>query len=161
MTLHVFSRPASRLVVLAAILLLASVLATAQSAALPQTTPALAERLERLAAEFDRNRIDLHVPGAVLASQQAPIVGLVTGPGEAYGAPGHGSSLAVSLLTVLLLFLLWWLATRRGWFKPLFLPAPRRPAHSRSPPRHSLQRHGRRRFRRATVDPSFMNRSIP
>ena len=29
--------------------------------------PTLAERLERLAAEFDRNRIDLHVPGAVLA----------------------------------------------------------------------------------------------
>jgi hypothetical protein len=29
--------------------------------------PTLAERLERVAAEFDRNRIDLHLPGAVLA----------------------------------------------------------------------------------------------
>jgi CubicO group peptidase (beta-lactamase class C family) len=28
--------------------------------------PPLAERLDRLAAEFDRNRVDLHVPGAVL-----------------------------------------------------------------------------------------------
>ena len=35
--------------------------------ALQKTAPTLAERLDRLAAEFDRNRIDLHVPGAVLA----------------------------------------------------------------------------------------------
>jgi CubicO group peptidase (beta-lactamase class C family) len=32
-----------------------------------KTAPTLAERLDRLAAEFDRNRNDLHVPGAVLA----------------------------------------------------------------------------------------------
>lgn len=38
----------------------------AQSAS-PAVTPTLPERLDRLAAEFDRNRIDLHVPGAVLA----------------------------------------------------------------------------------------------
>src|SRR3954452_14449567 len=42
--------------------------ALAQSVVAPQkTAPTLAERLDRLAAEFDRNRIDLHVPGAVLA----------------------------------------------------------------------------------------------
>ena len=32
-----------------------------------KTAPTLAERLDRLAAEIDRNRIDLHVPGAALA----------------------------------------------------------------------------------------------
>jgi len=41
--------------------------AIAQSAASTTATPTLAERLDRLAAEFDRNRIDLHVPGAGLA----------------------------------------------------------------------------------------------
>jgi CubicO group peptidase (beta-lactamase class C family) len=37
--------------------------------AIPQSVaaPTLAERLDRLAAEFDRNRIEFHVPGAVLA----------------------------------------------------------------------------------------------
>lgn len=30
------------------------------------TAPTLAQRLDRLAAEFDRNCIDLHLPGAVL-----------------------------------------------------------------------------------------------
>ena len=39
----------------------------AQSVPAAPATPTLAERLERLAAEFDRNRIDQHVPGAVLA----------------------------------------------------------------------------------------------
>ena len=39
----------------------------AQSVAPQKTAPTLAERLDRLAAEIDRNRIDLHVPGAALA----------------------------------------------------------------------------------------------
>ena len=52
---------------LAAILLRSPARAIAQSAAVPPAAPTLAERLDRLAAEFDRNRIDLHVPGAVLA----------------------------------------------------------------------------------------------
>ena len=34
------------------------------------TAPTLAERLDRLAAEFDRNRIDLHLPGAVLRGEE-------------------------------------------------------------------------------------------
>jgi hypothetical protein len=41
--------------------------AIAQSVAATPAIPSLAERLARLAAEFDRNRTDLHVPGAVLA----------------------------------------------------------------------------------------------
>jgi taurine transport system permease protein len=45
-------------------------------------------------------------------------------PGDAYGAPGQGSSTMVSTITVLTLFLLWWVATRFGWIPPLFLPSP-------------------------------------
>ncbi len=67
MTQRVFSRLISCLVAFLAIHLRLSMPATAQSAAVPPAAPALAERLDRLAAEFDRNRIDLHVPGAVLA----------------------------------------------------------------------------------------------
>lgn len=45
-------------------------------------------------------------------------------PGEQYGAPGNGSSGLLSLGTVLAVLALWYLATHRGWVKPLFLPAP-------------------------------------
>lgn len=67
MTQRVFSRLFFCLVAFLAIHPRSSMPATAQSAAVPRAAPALAERLARLAAEFDRNRIDLHVPGAVLA----------------------------------------------------------------------------------------------
>jgi hypothetical protein len=39
----------------------------AQSVTATRPTPSLQERLDRLAAEIDRNRVDLHVPGAALA----------------------------------------------------------------------------------------------
>ncbi|WP_419710443.1 ABC transporter permease subunit [Pseudomonas sp. NFX224] len=45
-------------------------------------------------------------------------------PGEQYGAPGNGSSLVLSLVTVTLAFALWYIATNAGWVKPLFLPSP-------------------------------------
>ncbi|MGH8387343.1 MAG: ABC transporter permease subunit [Pseudomonas sp.] len=45
-------------------------------------------------------------------------------PGEQYGAPGNGSSLVLSLVTVTLAFALWYIATNSGWVKPLFLPSP-------------------------------------
>ncbi len=45
-------------------------------------------------------------------------------PGEAYGQPGQGTSVAISVVTVLALLLLWWFVTRKGWIKPLFLPSP-------------------------------------
>ena len=45
-------------------------------------------------------------------------------PGEAYGAPGNGNSTMISIVTVLGLFVLWWLATHLGLIKPLFLPSP-------------------------------------
>jgi CubicO group peptidase (beta-lactamase class C family) len=60
-------RPISTLLLRAAILLLLPTPAIAQSVSVTPGAPTLAERLERLAAEIDRNRIDLHVPGAVVA----------------------------------------------------------------------------------------------
>lgn len=45
-------------------------------------------------------------------------------PGESYGAPGRGRSLAISIATSLLLIGLWYVATAAGWVKPLFLPSP-------------------------------------
>nr|WP_198980069.1 ABC transporter permease subunit [Herbaspirillum sp. ASV7] len=41
-----------------------------------------------------------------------------------YGAPGQGSTWAISTLTIIALLLLWWLATTLHWIKPLFLPTP-------------------------------------
>ena len=67
MTSQLSVRPISRLLLLAAILLLLPTPAITQSGSVAPAAPTLAERLDRLAAEFDRNRIDLHVPGAVLA----------------------------------------------------------------------------------------------
>jgi len=67
MTLHVCPRLVSGLLLFAAVLLQSPTPAAAQSVAPQKTTPTLAERLDRLAAEIDRNRIDLHVPGAALA----------------------------------------------------------------------------------------------
>ena len=67
MTLHVCVRPISSLLLLAAILLRLPTPAIAQSVSATAAAPTLAERLERLAPEIGRNRIDLHVPGALLA----------------------------------------------------------------------------------------------
>ena len=68
MTVHVSVRSICALLLLNVSLLGLPGDALAQSVVAPQkTAPTLTERLDRLAAEFDRNRIDLHVPGAVLA----------------------------------------------------------------------------------------------
>ncbi len=45
-------------------------------------------------------------------------------PGQAYGAPGQGTSGAISVVTVLALLFLWWAVTAAGLIKPLFLPSP-------------------------------------
>lgn len=45
-------------------------------------------------------------------------------PGDAYGAPGQGSSGAINVATVVILVALWVLVTNTGWVKPLFLPSP-------------------------------------
>ncbi|MFQ3186385.1 MAG: taurine transport system permease protein [Marinomonas primoryensis] len=45
-------------------------------------------------------------------------------PGESYGAPGQGKSLAISLFTTFSIILIWHIATYYQWVKPLFLPSP-------------------------------------
>jgi taurine transport system permease protein len=42
-----------------------------------------------------------------------------------FKVPGEGSSLAISVLTVLALLALWYAVTAAGWVKPLFLPSPK------------------------------------
>lgn len=66
-TRRVCLRRAASVLALVAGLLPFSAPAVAQSLESPSAAPTLNERLDHLAAEFDRNRIDLHVPGAVLA----------------------------------------------------------------------------------------------
>lgn len=45
-------------------------------------------------------------------------------PGKIYGAPGDGNSGFISLITAIIIIGLWFLATKMGWVKPLFLPSP-------------------------------------
>src|SRR5262245_26509281 len=67
MTLHVCQRAIHGLLLLAAILLPTSTPAAAQSVAVAKTTPTLAERLDRLAAEIERTRVDQHAAGVAVA----------------------------------------------------------------------------------------------
>ena len=43
---------------------------------------------------------------------------------SAFKVPGEGSSLAISLVTIIVLLGVWTLVTSMGWIKPLFLPSP-------------------------------------
>jgi len=43
---------------------------------------------------------------------------------KGYSVPGEGSSTTISIVTVIALFVLWWVATHFGWIKDLFLPTP-------------------------------------
>ena len=45
-------------------------------------------------------------------------------PGETYGVPGSGESVALSIATIIVLVFVWWLVTAMGWVRPLFVPAP-------------------------------------
>lgn len=47
-----------------------------------------------------------------------------------YTIPGEGSSVKISICTVIGLLALWWVATHVGWIKDLFLPTPERIAKS-------------------------------
>ncbi|MHA6193524.1 ABC transporter permease subunit [Pseudomonas wadenswilerensis] len=61
---------------------------------------------------------------AVQRTLQALRRGRSARPGEQYGAPGNGSSLLLSCITVAAFVALWFAATNLGWVKPLFLPTP-------------------------------------
>src|SRR5262245_55531485 len=43
---------------------------------------------------------------------------------KGYSLPGEGSSTVISVVTVVALFVLWWVATHYGWIRDLFLPTP-------------------------------------
>ena len=43
---------------------------------------------------------------------------------KGYSVPGEGSSTLISVVTVVALFALWWVATHFGWIRDLFLPTP-------------------------------------
>ena len=43
---------------------------------------------------------------------------------KGYSVPGEGPSTLISVVTVLALLVLWWVATHMGWIKDLFLPTP-------------------------------------
>lgn len=47
-----------------------------------------------------------------------------------YSVPGEGPSLAISIVTVIAIFALWWVATHLGWIRDIFLPTPERIAGS-------------------------------
>src|SRR5688572_25865867 len=67
MTPHVSLRLLAALLALTTLVLRSPPPVAAQSVNATRPTPSLQERLDRLAAEIDRNRVDLHVPGAALA----------------------------------------------------------------------------------------------
>ena len=43
---------------------------------------------------------------------------------SAYRTPGEGSALTISVVTIVTLFVAWFVVTHFGWIKPLFLPKP-------------------------------------
>ena len=60
-------------------------------------------------------------PGAPVEAP-APPLRTVTG----YSVPGEGPSTLISIVTVLAIFALWWVATHFGWIRDIFLPTPER-----------------------------------
>jgi taurine transport system permease protein len=63
-------------------------------------------------------------------SAPGPVVGKAEGPSapartvSGYSLPGQGSSTAISVVTVVALLVLWWVATHYGWIRDIFLPTP-------------------------------------
>ncbi|WP_218509271.1 ABC transporter permease subunit [Variovorax sp. dw_308] len=60
------------------------------------------------------------------APPAAPVVATAGGKlkTSAFKVPGEGSSVVISVVTVVVLVALWAIATNIGWIKPLFLPTP-------------------------------------
>src|SRR5437870_520688 len=63
---------------------------------------------------------DKHVVGETAPAEITPR------PVKGYRLPGEGSSTAISVVSVISLFALWWIATHFGWIRDLFLPTPER-----------------------------------
>ncbi|CAG0998242.1 taurine transport system permease protein [Burkholderiales bacterium] len=62
------------------------------------------------------------MPQGETSNEVVPDPRLVTG----YSLPGKGPSTLISVVTVVTLFALWWLATHLGWIRDIFLPTPER-----------------------------------
>lgn len=58
------------------------------------------------------------------ATPVGPPIGSVPLKTSRFKVPGEGSSVMISIVTVTLLFALWFIVTNTGWVKPLFLPSP-------------------------------------
>jgi taurine transport system permease protein len=58
------------------------------------------------------------------ATPVGPSTGSVPLKTSRFKVPGEGSSVMISIVTVTLLFALWFIVTNTGWVKPLFLPSP-------------------------------------
>jgi taurine transport system permease protein len=61
-------------------------------------------------------------PAAPSSPAQVPVGQHVAG----YSVPGEGSSVVISIVTVVAIFALWWVATHLGWIRDIFLPKPER-----------------------------------
>ena len=70
-----------------------------------------------------------HVDAAAIAAA-APADAAASAPPmrhvSGYSVPGEGSSTLISIVTVVALFALWWVATHFGWIRDIFLPTPER-----------------------------------
>jgi taurine transport system permease protein len=63
-------------------------------------------------------------PGATAAAAGAAPARPAALKTSRFKVPGEGSSVAISVVTVVALFVLWFVATQLAWVKPLFLPPP-------------------------------------
>lgn len=69
------------------------------------------------------------MPDTLQASAAVPSAAAPAAPAgpvktSRFRTPGEGSSVAISVATVLTLIALWFAATNLGWIKPIFLPSP-------------------------------------
>jgi taurine transport system permease protein len=70
-----------------------------------------------------------HVASAAMTPPSKPAASPPPAPGtklktSAFKVPGEGSSVTISVVTVVTLVALWFVVTNMGWVKPLFLPTP-------------------------------------
>ena len=63
-------------------------------------------------------------PPSKPAAPPAPAVAGAKLKTSAFKVPGEGSSVTISVVTVVALVALWFIVTNMGWVKPLFLPTP-------------------------------------
>ena len=62
---------------------------------------------------------DTSAPAEAAKPAQPPVRAI-----KGYSLPGEGPTTLISVVTVIALLVLWWVATHYGWIKDLFLPTP-------------------------------------